>query len=419
MRTKSFCLGLHRKQREVFDDLARFKLLISGRRFGKSRLLLTSVLVAALSFNQPIDPASPPICLIVMPTLKACRQIHWEPLLKLLEGQPFVESISRTDFRIKLRGSKPDILIRGADNNGDSLRGLKLYYAGVDEVQDFSLKAWEDVLYPALADTPNSRALLIGTPKGKTHWLYKFHLQAKSSEDWSYFHFITRHNPFVPKNYLRQAKLTLPPKTYRQEFEASFEDFEGQLFDQLKEEHKVSNIPSDLTYYIGCDWGDIHPAVVVVGLTKDYSNFYILDSWYNSSGQPIVQDEFLDKVATFCTKYNVYRCYLPDDRPAAVLAARKLGASKNLDGLKRAVQVNRNEIKVMERVDIINSLFYQNKLFIKNSLKEVISQFENYHRATNKEGNILNKPADGQEDHLVDAALYAIATLHKAIQSKK
>lgn len=415
-----FTLELHRKQKEVFLDPKRFKLLISGRRFGKSRLLLTSAIAAALSFSQPIDPASPPVCLIVMPTLKACRSIHWEPLLKLLEGETFVESISRSDFRIKIKGdNKPDILIRGADNNGDSLRGLKIAWVGIDEVQDFSLKAWENVIYPALADTPNSKALLIGTPKGKTHWLYNFHLKAKSNKDWSFYHFVTKDNPFIPRSYLRQAKITLPPKSYRQEFQASFEDFDGQIFDQFNSSHKVNKIPDKLSYYLGCDWGDINPAIAVIGLTPDYSQFYIVDSWYNKSGQAITQDEFLDKVANFCNQYKIYKCYFPDDRPSSIKAARNLGKNRDIQGMQRAVQVDRNKIKVMEGAEIINSLFYQNNLYIKSTLTEVISQFENYHRATNSEGQILNKPADNQEDHIYDGARYCITTLHQYIQSNK
>nr|WP_322714546.1 hypothetical protein [Nostoc sp. ChiSLP03a]MDZ8215800.1 hypothetical protein [Nostoc sp. ChiSLP03a] len=415
----SFSLNLHEKQLEVFKDKARFKLLISGRRFGKSRLLLTSAIFAALSFDQPIDPASPPVCLIVMPTLKSCRSIHWEPLLNLLAGQPFVASISKSDFRIKLKGSKPDILIRGADNDGDSLRGLKLAWVGVDEFQDFSFQAWEKVLYPALADTPNSKALLIGTPKGRSHFLHKFHLQVKANPEWSYFHFVTRDNPFVPRSFLRQAKTQMPMKTYRQEFQASFEDFDGQLFDQLSEKHLIKDIPSDLSYYLGSDWGDTHPAIAVVGVSKDLSKFYLVDAWTNKTEAPIVQDEFINKMASFCTKYNVYKAFLPDDRPASVIAARLLGKEKDIAGLKRAVQVSRGNLGVMPSIKIINNLFFQENLFIKSSLTEVVSQFQDYHRAVDSQGLLLNHPADHQADHIIDSFRYACVSIYNTIQSKK
>ncbi|ANV88485.1 phage terminase large subunit [Picosynechococcus sp. PCC 7117] len=416
----SLKLNLHKAQKEVFDDPARFKLVVAGRRLGKSRLLLTTAITKAMSFQGSIDPASPPVVLVVMPTLKACRSIHWEPLLRLLERQPFIENISKSDFRIKLKGEKPDILIRGADNHGDSLRGLKIYWAGVDEIQDFSPKAWEEVIYPALSDTPNSSALMIGTPKGKNHWLYDFHLRAKVEENWNYFHYTTKDNPFVPRAFLRQAKKTLPPKTYNQEFRASFEDFEGQIFDQFKDHHKITKpVDSDqLSYYIGVDWGETNPALSVIALSHDYQRFYIVDSWYNHSKAAITQDEFLEKLIQYCDKYNVYRCYMPDDRPSSIISARKLGVKRGVNGLRRAVSVSRNEIGVMDGCDMINSLFYQDRLFILSTLKDVISQYENYHRDTDIYGKLINKPAKNQGIHILDSSRYVITSLYKKILQK-
>ncbi|MBD2196605.1 MULTISPECIES: hypothetical protein [Calothrix] len=405
-------LSLHKKQAEVFLSKARFKLLIAARRWGKSRLLLTSAIHAALSFNQSIDPASPPVCLIVMPTLKQCRQIHWQPLLNLLENQPFVESISRTDFRIKLKGNKPDILLRGADNNGDGLRGLKLYWAGLDEFQDFSIRAWEDVVYPALADTANSKALLIGTPKGKAHFLHRFHLQIKTYSDWAYYHFITKDNPFVPKRFLNRAKIILPPRTYRQEFEASFEDFTGAIFDCIDSRHIVADIPSEFDHtFLGCDWGDINPALVVVGY-KD-KKYYLIDSWSNPHpGNAVPQADLITKAIEFCNKYKVRRAYLPDDRPASIFELRKVGKSRDIEGLKKAIAVDRNKPGISEGCTIVNSLFYQDRLLIKSTQTKLEDSLRSYVRETDSSGNVIDKPAKNQEcAHLVDATRYVIATL--------
>jgi hypothetical protein len=405
-------LDLHNRQAEVFLSKARFKLLISGRRFGKSRLLLTTAIHAAVSFNQPIDPASPPVVLIVMPTLKAAKSIHWEPLLNLLENQPFVQSINRSDHRIKLKGNKPDILLRGADNDGDSLRGLKIYYVGIDEFQDFSIRAWEDVIYPALSDTPNSKALLIGTPKGKAHFLYKFHVQVKAYSDWSYHHFITEDNPYVSRDFLNRAKLTLPPRTYKQEFEASFEDFSGAIFESIEDYHITSNIPNEFEFtFLGADWGDINPAFVVVGYRDN--SYYLIDSWSNPNpGNVVPQETLINKAIEFCNKYKVRRAYLPDDRPASILELRRVGNKHNIDGLKRAVAVNRNKPGILEGCTIVNSLFYQSRLFIKSTQTKLGDSLRSYIRETDSGGNVIDKPAKNQEcAHLVDATRYVIATL--------
>jgi phage terminase large subunit len=76
-------------------------------------------------------------------------------------------------------------------------------------------------------------------------------------------------------------------------------------------------------------------------------------------------------------------------------------------------------VGIMPSIEILNNLFYQNNLLINNSLKEVKSQFQDYHRASDKDGNLLNKPADHQEDHLVDSARYVIASLYATLQNKK
>ncbi|MBD2515195.1 hypothetical protein H6G93_09275 [Nostoc sp. FACHB-973] len=417
-------LKLHRSQRKVFDNKARFRLVVAGRRWGKTRVLLTSVILAALSFDQEIDPASPPVCLIVMPTFKQCRAIHWQPLLNLLEGQPWVEKIDRTDFRIKLKGNKPDIILRGADDHGKSLRGLKIYFAGLDEFQDFSLKAWTDVIYAALADTPGSKAMLIATPSGKTHFLYKMHLEAQSSDSWAYFHFITKDNPFVPRKFIAEAEKTLPPRVYRQEFEASFEDFEGQYFDCFTDNLIVKELPLFTNTFLGCDWGDVNPSLVVVGTIKppdqDKLFYYLIDSWTNPvPGTPVLPDVIISKASELCRRYGIRKAFLPDDRPASILELRKVGKRENIPGLTRSVQVNRNEPGVKEGCNIINSLFYQQRLFVYEPQQVLADCLKSYRREVDVSGNVLDHPAKGQTaSHLVDATRYAVASIEYTLLTK-
>ncbi|MEH1858040.1 MAG: hypothetical protein V7L21_08565 [Nostoc sp.] len=356
-----------------------------------------------------------------MPTLKQAKAVHWKSLVSLLKDAPFVESINNSEYRIILKGNKPDIILRGSnDDGGNGLRGLKFFFAAVDEFQDVKPIVWEEVLLPALADTEGSTATLVGTPKGKSHPLYKFYQKIKDLPEWAYYHFKTKDNPFFPVQRLRLAKAQMPPKTYRQEFQASFEDFDGQLFDQINsDKHYIKDIPNNLSYYIGGDWGDRNPCVVVIGLSSDRSKFYIIDYWLNKTSETVPEEVFLKEMARLCTKYSVYRCYLPDDRGGSVKSARILGKRENIPGMSRAVEVSRTKLGLIPSIDIMNNLFYQDNLFIKASLTELISQFEDYHRATDGEGELINKPADHQEDHTVDAARYCVGSLYNALQNKQ
>ncbi|ALF55631.1 hypothetical protein ACX27_26765 [Nostoc piscinale CENA21] len=403
---------------EVFQCQKTFKLLVCGRRWGKSRLQLTKGIERALTYDLPYDPASPPVVLILMPQLKQAKQIFWRPLVSLLENAQFVERFNNSELRITLKGNKPDILVRGAnDDNGDSLRGLKVFHLAGDEWQDVKPAVWTDVLLPALSDTPGSSAMLTATPKGKAHPLYQFHLDAIASPEWSYFHFTTRDNPYFPVAKLREAKRNLPPKIYNQEFRAGWENFEGQVFSELNDRHFIKEIPPELTYYCGVDWGDINPAIVIVGLSKE-GKFYIVDSWLNTSGQAVTQDEVLSKLDSYCTKYNVFRSYLPDDRPASIKSAREYGRKHGIRGMEKAVAVDRRAVGVIEGCQIMNNLFFRDEMFIKSSERTLIDQFQSYHRKTDRNGNILNEPADGQQDHLVDATRYVVSTLYAALQKR-
>ena len=139
-------LSLHKKQLKIFRCNAQVIVLCAGRGFGKSVLMLTRAIAFCLGYSEPINPISPQVALIAMPTLKMARAIHWLPLLNIVEMLPIVERVDKSDFRIIFKGERPDLIVRGADRQGDRLRGLNLCFAGLDEFQDFDSSVWDKVL---------------------------------------------------------------------------------------------------------------------------------------------------------------------------------------------------------------------------------------------------------------------------------
>lgn len=406
---KTLNLGLHKAQMEVFKNPARVKVVCAGRRTGKTYCLISTVIERALTFKGVIDPAAPPICLIAAPTLKMAKRLHWKPLLNLLRDNPLVESINKTDFIIKFKGKRPDIVLSGVDDGGERLRGSKIYFAGLDEFQDFKPDTWDEVIYPALSDTPNSTALVIFTPKGLTNHTYKFHLKAKITSGWKYFHFTTADNPFFPPKRLEEAKNTLPPRVFQQEYCADFVSFLGQIFDCLEEKHLIEDKELPTSYeaiYSAIDWGDVNPAISIIGISNQKA--YVIDYWENETKQPIVSDVVNNQLLRLAQKYNIHRCYCGHDRPGSIIQLRSLPHK----GLQNAVQAYN---KVIESYTWTNSLFFQDRLYIRKSLKRVIDTFRSYHRE-NKNGVLIDYPAPNQDDHIVDATKSIIASLvHKKV----
>jgi hypothetical protein len=201
------------------------------------------------------------------------------------------------------------------------------------------------------------------------------------------------------------------PKSFRQEFEASFEDFSGQLFSAIKDHHKADAIPARFkTVFLGADWGALNPFLIVVGVTHT-GEYYLIDYWQNNTGLPITEDELKLTAANFERKYKVYRCYLPDDRPDAILAFRRYGKKHSLPGMQRSIQVVRSKPGPMARALIGNTLFHNDRLYFGPLCHDLYADFEGYHRASDKDGNLTAEPAKGQNDHSIDASLHVIGQL--------
>lgn len=401
-------LKLHEAQWEVHKSPARFKVLVAGRRTGKSRLMLTEVINKCINFKENFDLASPPVVLLGMPSLKQARSVHWQSIINILSEHPLVKKIYRSDFRIQFKGLRPDLLLRGCnDANGDSLRGLKLYFAGLDEFQDIKPQVWEEVIYPALSDTPNSQALLIGTPKMSNTYFKSLFDLAPERGDWDSFHFTTYDNKYFPRERLEEAKSLLPPKIFEQEYMASWVSFGGQIFNELKTKHLVNSdsLPQIFdTAYCGIDWGDINPATVIVA--KKGGIYYLVDYWLNPHPNSAVSLELhLKKTLEMCIKWNVERAFADPSSPTKIMEFRKGGIPKLITGINAIDTGN----------SIVNSLLFQNRLFISSKCQVAYEQMVGYHRME-KDGNISEKVALNQDDHLCDSLRYTLATLeHKKI----
>jgi phage terminase large subunit-like protein len=228
-------------QQDVFKDTTRFKVIAAGRRCGKSRLAATTQLIEGLRCPQGSA------VLYVSPTMGQSRQIIWDLLLEL--GGDVIQSSHINNLDITLiNGAR--IYVRGADRP-DTLRGVSLTYAVLDEVADIKPEAWEQVIRASLTDKIG-RAIFIGTPRGR-NWFYNlFKLgQNETDSDWKSWHFTTKDNPMIDPNEIESAKKTLSSFSFKQEYMASFDTAGSDIF---KEEWlKYGEEPEVGSYYIACD----------------------------------------------------------------------------------------------------------------------------------------------------------------------
>ena len=230
-------------QRELFANPTRFKVVMAGRRCGKSRFAIVSTIVKGLECPDATGGV-----LYVAPTQQMARVLAWDLLMTL--GAPVIANSNIANSEIKLiNGVK--IYIRGADNP-DSLRGMKLYYAVLDESKDFRENVWDMIIRPALSDMKGG-ALIIGTPEaGENQFNDQFDYgEAGLDPDWLSRHLTTYDNELIDPKEIEAAKRSMSTMAFLQEYMADRNTMTSDIF--KKEWFRYGPEPKGGDYYIAVD----------------------------------------------------------------------------------------------------------------------------------------------------------------------
>jgi len=230
-------------QQMVLACKTRFKVIVAGRRCGKTRFAAVNTVIKALEC-----PDSSAGVLYAAPTLGMARTLGWDLIIEL--ARPVVAKININNSEITLiNGVK--IYVRGADNP-DSLRGMKLFYAVLDEAKDFKSNVWQMIIRPALSDMKGG-ALIIGTPEpGVSEFRDHYDRgQDDVDDEWRSWQFTTADNELIDPKEIESAKRSMSTFAFKQEYMASFDTMGANVF---KEEWLLyGDEPKNGDYYIAVD----------------------------------------------------------------------------------------------------------------------------------------------------------------------
>ena len=213
-------ITLTKPQHLISSSNKRFRVLISGRRFGKTYLAITEMMKYASKPNQKIW--------YVAPTLKMAKDICWSQLKEVLNQFNWIEDINETTLTITIRKTNSTISLKSADLP-DTLRGTGLNFLILDEFADIDKRAWFEVLRASVSDTLG-HVMMCGTPKGYGNWSYEMFVKGKQDPEWDSFQFTTLQGGMVSEKELNQARQDLDQRTFRQEFEGTFENYAGAIY---------------------------------------------------------------------------------------------------------------------------------------------------------------------------------------------
>ena len=388
-------MRLSNPQQTIAQDDSRFKVVVAGRRFGKTYLSMREICYRARHPGKEI--------FYITTSYRAAKMILWKPLKNRLMDLRWASKINESELSIQLVNGST-ISLKGSEDP-NRLRGVSLDYAVIDEAAEVQLEElWGEILRPALADKRGD-AMFIGTPKGKGNPFYDMYVQAKATPGWNSWQYTTLDGGFVSEEEVEAAKADMNERQFRQEFLATFETYENRVAWAFDRDVHIRTIddPDTRIIYVGCDFNrnPIH-ATVSVRVGED---IYVIDeiSMYSSD-----TDELADEIKN---RYPSSKVFVYPDPSGSRKQTSSGGRSDHiiLENAGFVVKSPRKHDPVRDRINAINARFKtasgENHLFIDPKCKATINSLDKH---TFKEGTGIPDKDTGF-DHAFDALSYHIA----------
>ena len=383
-------------QSDIFTCPDRFRVVVAGRRFGKTFLSTAELLHRALREpNQNVWYLSP--------TYKASKDVCWDMLISQIPPE-YITKTNETALKIDFKNGS-SISLKGAEKP-DNLRGRAIDFVVLDEFADMKPEAWYEVIRPSLSGRQSQgEALFIGTPKGRNHFYDLYGKGVDHDDGWRSYQYTTIEGGNVPPEEIESAKADLDTRTFQQEYEAQFVNYSGIIYYGFKREESVKRHDGDRSViHVGMDF-NLDPMSAVL-MTRKGDTLHIFDEIVMFGSNT---DEM---VAELRERYGNGTIVIYPD-PASRQRKTSAGGRTDLSILQNAgfeVRVRNSHAAVRDRINAVNSRLLSNdgqrRLYVDPKCKKVIESLE---RHTYKEGT--SQPEKDGFDHMNDALGYAVEYL--------
>lgn len=386
---------LHDLQFQIFNDPARFVIVAAGRRFGKTVLAIVKMLTAALARKKAL-------IWYVAPTYKQAKMIAWKMLLEMTPKNLIVKK-NEVDLQVTLINGS-EICLKGADNE-DSLRGVGLDYVVLDEYGTMKPNVWQEIIRPMLTDRA-SPALFIGTPKGKNHFWELFIKGQRKENNFSSYQAPSATNPYLPRSEIKDAEAVMNERFFRQEYEASFEDYTGLIWPEFKHDTHIIDefeIPNWYETISALDVALSGTTAALNAAIDDDGNIFITKEYYE-------QNKRASEVSDIIRDWKSNRWLIdPASKSKNVSREGELYSLFN-EYADNGIYSSPAENNVNAGINRVAEYFKRGKLKISKNCKNLIYEIERYHWSEERETTLgISEPKPYKSlDHACDALRYIV-----------
>lgn len=401
----------HPQQRAYWESPHRFNVVPAGRRSGKTELAKRKLVMRALVGS----PFPQPRYFAAAPTRDQAKRIYWDDLVALVP-QAELDGVSLTELAIRLKNGS-EIAVIGMDKP-QRIEGSPWDGGVLDEYANMKADAWKANVRPALSDR-RGWCDLIGVPEGRNHYFDTYGAaladmqQMSAASEWGAYTWTSA--TVLPAAEVAAAKRDLDERTYRQEYEASFESYSGIVLYAFDRAASVRQIErrSDLPLHVGMDF-NVNPMTATVWQEYDGCSWQV--------GEVVIPTSNTDEMASeIARRYGDPRSITIYPDPAGAQHRTSALGRTDISILKDAkyqVVALTSHPLVRDRINVTNARFKAadntRRAFVDAGCRQSIQSYE---RLVYKPGT-SEPDKEGGFDHLVDAAGYYCWARFGANQSR-
>jgi len=259
--------------------------------------------------------------------------------------------------------------------------------------------AFNVALRPTL-DKDNSKAIFISTPRGRNNWFAEFFDRGFNDEfpEWCSIRATYKDNPRMSELDISEARKSMSDAEFRQEYEADFNTYEGQIWNFNHEQCIENNEfldTSRMDVFAGLDVGYRDPtAFCVIAYDWDSQKYFVLDEYLDAER---TTEQHAVVIQDMITKHDIDYIYID-----SAAQQTRFDFAQNYD-----ISTINAKKSVLDGIGHVAGIVDNDNLLVDQRCTEVLSCLDQYQWDPNP--NLAKeKPKHNRASHMADALRYAL-----------
>ena len=265
--------------------------------------------------------------------------------------------------------------------------------------------AFNVALRPTL-DKEGSKAIFISTPRGRNNWFSEFFYRGYSDEfpEWCSIRATYKDNPRMAQSDIDEARKSMSEAEFRQEYEADFNTYEGQIwkFDFENQVKDLSQLDtSNMDVFAGLDVGFKDPtAMCVIAYDWEEDKYYLVDEYFNAER---TTEQHAVEIQKLIERWDIDFIYID-----SAAQQTRFDFAQNYD-----ISTINAKKSVLDGISHVAGIADNNLLFVDQECKQSLACLDAYQWDPNP-NLIKEKPKHNMASHMADGLRYALYSFQTA-----